>query len=124
GEATYWHPITWLSHMLDCDLFGLDAGAHHLVNALIHSVNVLLLFLLLNTMTGAFWRSVLAAALFGLHPIQVDTVAWIAERKNVLSTMLLFITLLCYAQYARRLTWRFYLITLASYALGLMSKPM
>src|SRR4051812_37530695 len=93
GEATYWHPITWLSHMLDCQLFGLNPGAHHLVNVLIHSANVILLFLLLHGMTGAFWRSFLVAAIFAIHPLQVDTVAWIAERKNVLSTMFLLLTL-------------------------------
>jgi hypothetical protein len=124
GEATYWHPITWLAHMLDCQLFGLNAGAHHLVNAVIHVINVLLLFLLLNRITGAFWGSVLVAAIFGLHPIQVDTVAWIAERKNVLSTMVLFITLHCYAQYAQRLTAFWYILTLGCYALCLMTKPM
>src|SRR5438094_8647601 len=72
GEATYWHPVTWLSHMLDCDLFGLNPGAHHLVNVLTHAINVVLLLLLLQGMTGAFWRSAIVAALFAIHPIQVD----------------------------------------------------
>jgi protein O-mannosyl-transferase len=124
GEATYWHPITWLSHMLDCDLFGLNPAAHHLINAIIHSLNVILLFALLNNVTGAFWRSLFVAAIFGLHPIQVDTVAWVAERKNVLSTIFLFSTLLFYARYARQPSWRSYLLTIGAYALGLMTKPM
>src|SRR5436190_10809269 len=81
GQATYWHPITWLSHMLDCQLFGLNPAAHHLMNLLFHSANVLLLFVLLQQLTGAFWRSAFVAAIFAIHPLQVDTVAWVTERK-------------------------------------------
>src|SRR5256885_978272 len=80
-----WHPLTTLSHMLDCQLFGVNAGAHHLVSAAFHAVNAALLFLVLSRMTGAFWRSATVAAFFALHPLRVESVAWIAERKDVLS---------------------------------------
>ena len=89
GYAGNWHPLTWLSHMLDCQLFGLNAGAHHLVNVLFHVANTLLLFRVLRRMTGALWRSALVAALFALHPLHVESVAWVAERKDVLSALLL-----------------------------------
>ena len=101
GEHTYWHPLTWVSHMLDCQLFGLNPGPHHLVNVAFHIANTLLLLLLLNRMTGAFWRSAMVAALFALHPLQVDTVAWVTERKNVLSTFFWLLTLWAYARYAQ-----------------------
>src|SRR5947208_9461095 len=110
--------------MLDCELFDLNAGAHHLVNVALHSANAVLLFLWLATLSGAFWRSWVVAAIFALHPIQVDTVAWIAERKNVLSTLFLLLTLLCYVRYSRRRSLTSYLVTLGCYALGLMTKPM
>jgi protein O-mannosyl-transferase len=99
GKSTYWHPVTWVSHMLDCQLFGLNPGAHHLVNVLFHVANTVLVFLLLNRMTGFVWRSAMVAALFGLHPLQVDTVAWVTERKNVLSTLFWLLTMLAYARY-------------------------
>ncbi len=83
-----WHPLTWLSHMLDCTLFGLDPGWHHLTNLLFHVANTLLLFLVLKQMTGALWRSAFVAALFALHPLHVESVAWVAERKDVLSTFI------------------------------------
>jgi Flp pilus assembly protein TadD len=102
GEHTYWHPVTWVSHMLDCQLFGVNPGAHHLVNAIFHAANAVLLFLLLKQMTAAFWRSLLVAALFALHPLQVDTVAWITERKNVLSTLFWLLATMAYVRYARR----------------------
>src|ERR1035438_8925479 len=100
GDGTYWHPVTWLSHMLDCQLFGLKPGAPHLVNLGFHIANTLMLFLLLRRMTETFWRSAAVAALFALHPWQVETVAWVAERKNVLSTFFLMLTLWAYARYA------------------------
>src|ERR1017187_8277318 len=100
GEATYWHPVTWLSHMLDCQLFGPKPGPTHLVNLVFHIANALLLFLVLRRMTQAFWRSAAVAALFALHPWQVETVAWVAERKNVLSTLFFMLTLWAYARYA------------------------
>ncbi len=85
GDATYWHPMTWLSHMLDCQLFGLKPAGHHLSSVLLHALNVVLLFVVLRRMTGRRGPSAMVAALFALHPLQVDSVAWIAERKNVLS---------------------------------------
>jgi Flp pilus assembly protein TadD len=99
GDGTYWHPVTWLSHMLDCQIFGLKPGPPHLVNLGFHIANALMLFLLLRRMTGAVWRSAAVAALFSLHPWQVETVAWVAERKNVLSTFFLLLTLWAYARY-------------------------
>ena len=97
-----WHPVTWLSHMLDCQLFGLHAGGHHLVSVLLHCANVVLLFLLLRSMTGAFWRSIFAAALFAWHPLRVESVAWISERKDVLSGFFFLLTLLAYVRYVRQ----------------------
>jgi protein O-mannosyl-transferase len=92
GEATYWHPLTWMSHMLDCRIFGLKPAGHHLVNVFFHLVNSCLAFLVFKRLTGAFWRSAILAALFALHPLQVDTVAWVTERKNLLSTMFWLLT--------------------------------
>ena len=123
GDETYWHPLTWLSHMLDCQLFGLNAGAHHWVNLLFHAFNGVLLFLLLKTMTGAAWQSVVVASLFSVHPIQLDTVAWIAERKNVLSTSFALLVLLAYVRYARRPGLGRYSLVVFWFVLGLMSKP-
>ena len=99
GEATYWHPVTWLSHMLDCQLFGLKAAGHHLTSLFLHTVNTVLLFALLRRMTGRRGASAMVAALFALHPLQVDSVAWIAERKNVLSACFFFLTLWAYVRY-------------------------
>ena len=100
GEATYWHPVTWLSHMLDCQLFGLKAAGHHLTSLLLHALNAVLLFILLRRMTGRRGPSAMVAALFALHPLQVDSVAWIAERKNLLSTCFALLALWAYARYA------------------------
>ena len=99
-EQCNWHPITWLSHALDCQLFGLDAGYHHLMSALIHSLNALLLFLLLQQATGAMKRSFVVAAIFACHPLSVDSVAWAAERKNLLSMFFFLLTLGAYGWYA------------------------
>jgi Flp pilus assembly protein TadD len=96
----YWHPLTWLSHMLDCELFGLNPGWHHLVSLGFHVANTLLLFAVLQRMTGALWRSAMVAALFALHPLHVESVAWIAERKDVLSALFFFLTLWAYVSYA------------------------
>ena len=85
-KASHWHPVTWISHMLDCQLFGLDPGRHYLSSLFIHVLTAIMLFLLFNKMTGTLWRSAFVAALFGFHPLSVNSVAWIAERKNVLST--------------------------------------
>jgi protein O-mannosyl-transferase len=134
GERTYWHPLTWLSHMLDCQLFGLKAGAHHWVNLLFHLANTLLLFAVLRRMTGTEGPSAVVAALFALHPLQVDTVAWIAERKNLLSTFFGLWTLWAYARYAqgRRMKTEsraafpavgYYVLAFMFFAFSLMSKP-
>jgi tetratricopeptide (TPR) repeat protein len=128
--ARNWHPITMLTHMLDCQLFGLNAGRHHLVNLLFHVANTLLLFHLLKFITGAVRRSAFVAALFAWHPLHVESVAWIAERKDVLSTLFWFLTIWAYVRYVRELATPnskfkgFYVLTLIFFALGLMSKPM
>jgi Tfp pilus assembly protein PilF len=123
-EAYNWHPLTWLSHALDCQLFGLDAGGHHLTNLAFHLLNVLLLFLLLARATGSPGRSFLVAALFALHPLNVESVAWIAERKNVLSTFFFLLTLGAYGWYASKPNIRRYVIVALLFALGLAAKPM
>ncbi len=121
-----WHPLTMLSHMLDCQLFGVECGAgwHHVVNVALHAANTVLLFLALRWMTGAFWPSALAAALFGLHPQHVESVAWISERKDVLSTLFFLLMLLAYCHYVRRPTVLRFAAVFLCLALGLMSKPM
>jgi tetratricopeptide (TPR) repeat protein len=153
GYADNWHPLTWISHMLDCQLFGLHPAGHHLVNVLFHTANTVLLFILLNYMTGAMWRSAFVAALFAWHPLHVESVAWASERKDVLSGFFWMLTLLCYARYARgcgeangrwkmedgssesavttpssilspRSSAPLYLLALLFFACGLMSKPM
>jgi Tfp pilus assembly protein PilF len=123
GQATYWHPLTWLSHMLDCQLFGLQPAGPHLVNLLFHAANTLLLFLLLKQMTGATWRSAFVAAVFAIHPLQVNTVAWVTERKNVLSGLFWIMTLLAYLQYARKGGRGRYGLMLLLFVAGLMCKP-
>ena len=102
GHASNWHPLTWLSHMADCELFALNPGAHHLANVLFHTANVVLLFLLLLRLTGALWPGAFIAALFAWHPLHVESVAWISERKDVLSTFFALLTLLAYTRYAQR----------------------
>lgn len=123
GQATYWHPVTWLSHMLDCQLFGLKPAGHHLMNLLFHSTNVLLLFALLQQVTGAFWRSAFIAGLFAIHPLQVDTIAWITERKNLLSGLFWMLTLLAYLRYVRKPGVGPYALVLVLFVIGLMCKP-
>jgi Tfp pilus assembly protein PilF len=129
-QAAYWAPIMWLSHMLACQLFGLNAWGHHLINILLHATNTALVFLVFRRMTGATWRSMILAALFGLHPLRVESVAWVTERKDVLSTLFWMLALWAYAKYVeaaqgRRLRCNlWYGATLALFALGLMSKPM
>ncbi|MGO9403152.1 MAG: tetratricopeptide repeat protein [Terriglobales bacterium] len=119
-----WHPLTWLSHMADCQLFGLNPGPPHLVNVVLHAANVLLLFWLLQRATGAVWHSVLVAALFAVHPLNVETVAWVAERKSLLCTLFSLLTIAAYGGYVRRPGWKKYLVVVAAFALALMSKPM
>ena len=144
GEAANWHPITWLSHILDYELFGLQAWGHHLTSLILHAISTVLLFLVLNRMSGMRWRSFMVALFFGLHPLRVESVAWAAERKDVLGTFFWMLTLWAYVNYvesklrylnevgeigfrvkARKLhAQRFYALTLLFFTLGLMSKPM
>jgi tetratricopeptide (TPR) repeat protein len=120
-----WHPLTWLSHMLDCELFGLEAGKHLMVNLLLHSFSTVLLFLSLNAMTGRIWSSALVAALFAVHPLRVESVAWVAERKDVLSAFFWMLTLFLYSRFVRAThSWIRYGAVVVSFGLGLMAKPM
>ncbi len=123
-HASNWHPVTWLSHMLDWELFGANAGAHHLVNVLCHVANTVLLFLLLCRMTVSLWASALVAALFAWHPLHVESVAWIAERKDLLCAFFGLLALHGYVLFARNGDWRAYFYSLLCFALGLMAKPM
>lgn len=147
GHASNWHPLTWVSLMLDSELYGDCPGGFHLTNLLFHTANTLILFIVLRMMTGAFWPSAFVAAMFALHPLHVESVAWVAERKDVLSTFLGFLALLCYVQFAKRKPigpqsclpaqktpetylgdpgkmLRWYWASVVFFALGLMSKPM
>jgi tetratricopeptide (TPR) repeat protein len=119
-----WHPLTWLSHMLDCQLFGLDPAGHHATSVLLHLINVVLLLTLLHAATGAFWRSLVVAGLFALHPLNVESVAWIAERKNVLSTVFAWWVVLAYGAWVRRPSPMRYALVMLALVLGLMAKPM
>ena len=119
-----WHPLTTMSHMLDCQFYGLKAGWHHFTNVLLHTIGVILLFLALQVMTGALWRSAFVAAVFAIHPLHVESVAWIAERKDVLSGVFFMLTLLAYAHYVRLPSLGRYMLVVFAFACGLMSKPM
>ena len=123
-NRAYWHPLTWLSHMMDWQLFGNDAGMHHLGNVFFHVINTLLLFGVFKLMTGALWQSAFVAALFAIHPFNVDSVAWIAERKNVLSTLFWMLTMLAYFYYTRQPSIKRYLLVFTAMILGLIAKPM
>lgn len=123
-HASNWHPLTWLSHMLDCQIWGLNPKGHHLTNLIFHILNSLLLFLLLTWMTGSMWRSGFVAALFAVHPTHVESVAWVSERKDVLSTFFLMLILLAYVGYVRGGRKWMYPVVLLLFALGLMAKPM
>ncbi len=120
----YWQPLTWLSHMLDCQLFGLNAGSHHFTNILIHAVNTLLVFALFRRMTRFTLRSGAVAALFALHPLAVESVAWVAERKNVLSGFFCLLTMWAYVHYVERPSGKRYRWVLLAFIGGLMAKPM
>ena len=122
--AANWHPLTWLSLMLDAQLFGSNPMGYHIVNVAFHIANTALLFFLFTFMTGAVWRSALVAALFALHPQHVESVVWITERKDVLSTLFLLVTLYLYAAYVKNSGRRMYFLSLAAFACGLMAKPM
>jgi tetratricopeptide (TPR) repeat protein len=130
--SSNWHPITWLSHMLDCQVFGLNASAHHFVSVALHILNALLLLFFLSRVTGAFWASAFVAAVFALHPIHVESVVWVAERKDVLSTFFGLLCLCAYAAFVKakgqnlnsKVSKAWYALALVFFALGLMSKPM
>jgi len=137
GYGGNWHPLTWISHLLDIQLFGLNAGGHHVTNLLFHMANTLLLFLLLQAWTGSVWRSAFVAGLFAWHPMHVESVAWIAERKDVLSAFFWLLTMFAYGRYVEARhpsvglespkpvrVWSRYLLTLAFFGAGLLSKPM
>ena len=119
-----WHPLTTMSHMLDCQFYGVKAGWHHFTNVLLHTIAVILLFLALQVMTGALWRSAFVASAFAIHPLHVESVAWIAERKDVLSSVFFMLTLLAYTHYVRLPSLGRYLLVVFVFACGLMSKPM
>jgi protein O-mannosyl-transferase len=123
-HAHNWHPLTTLSHMLDCQLYGLNAGGHHATNVILHTIAVLLLFWVLQRMTGATWRSALVAALFAVHPLHVESVAWVSERKDILSAVFFFLMLHSYSRYAHAPSIMRYLMVAVLFAAGLMSKPM
>ena len=123
-HASLWIPLTWLSHMLDCQLYGLNPSGHHLTNLVFHIASALLLFLVLERITGAPWRSGFVAALFALHPLHVESVAWAAERKDVLSTFFWMLTMWTYIRYIERPRLNRYLLVLLFFTLGLLSKPM
>ncbi len=123
-DAANWHPITWLSHMTDVQLYGMNPGGHHLTNVVIHVASSLFLLIFLFRSTGSLWRSSFVAALFALHPLHVESVAWVAERKDVLSAFFGFLTLLMYSEYVAKQKPLLYLLCLFCFVLGLMSKPM
>jgi len=123
-EFSNWHPLTWMSHALDCEVFGLDAGGHHFSSLLLHAIDAVILFLLLWRMTGKIGRSLMVAALFGLHPVNVESVAWVAERKTVLSMLLMLLALWAYLWYARKPGIGRNASVGALYALALAAKPM
>ena len=128
--ASNWHPLTWISHMLDCQLYGLNPAGHHLTSILLHIANSLLVFLLFRRMTGSLWRSAFVAAFFAWHPLHVESVAWASERKDVLSTLFWLLTMIFYVRYAQASqavqprARRFYGLALLCFVLGLMSKAM
>ena len=121
-----WHPLTWISHMLDCQMYGLWAGGHHLTSVLLHAATAILLFLALRRMTGRLGCSALVAALFAIHPLRAESVAWVAERKDVLSGLFFVLTLWAYAGLCRdrRFPGRGICLVRGFFALGLMAKPM
>ncbi len=123
-ECGNWHPLTWLSHMLDCELYGMEAGQHHMTNVLFHILNTLLLFFIFKRMTGAMWPSAFVAVLFALHPLHVESVAWVAERKDVLSAFFWMLTMWAYLWYVAGPGVMRYLLVLFLFMLGLMAKPM
>ena len=124
GHAANWHPLTWVSHMLDWQMYGAAAGGHHLTNLLFHAANALLLFAFLQFATKAFWRSLIVAGLFAWHPVHVESVAWVSERKDVLSTFFWLLAMIAYLAYAQRPGWARYAVVSLFFVLGLLAKPM
>src|SRR5271155_4380141 len=122
-DESNWHPLTWLSHMLDCQFFHLNPAGHHYTNAALHALNAALLFWVLYSASGFIWRSFMAAALFALHPINVESVAWVAERKNLLSLFFFLLALGAYGWYARQPRVNRYAVVASLFSLGLMAKP-
>ena len=123
-HTTNWHPLTWISYMVDYELFSLNPSGYHIHNLILHILNTLLLFLLLRQMTGELWRSATVAALFAVHPMNIESVVWIAERKNLLCTFFMILTLMAYIRYVRCREWKSYFLMLVCFILGLMAKPM
>jgi hypothetical protein len=123
-RASNWHPLTWISHMLDCEFFGLDSGSHHLTNVFLHATNSLLLFFILRVMTGRQGLSWIVAAMFAVHPLHVESVAWISERKDVLSTLFWLLTILAYWRYVKVPNALRFGLVVVVFACGLMAKPM
>ena len=119
-----WHPLTWISHMLDCEIYGINPGMHHLTNLIFHIANTILLYFVFRRMTGCLWKSAFIAALFSLHPLHVESVAWVSERKDVLSTFFWMLATLSYIEYVRHKGVYRYLSVTVFFILGLMSKPM
>ena len=124
SHSANWHPVTWLSHILDVQLYGLNPKGHHLTSLTLHIANSLLLFLVFARMTGAIWKSFFVASLFAFHPINIESVAWAAERKNVLSTFFWLLTMWAYVHYVQKINLARYSMVFLFFALGLMSKPM
>lgn len=124
SHASNWHPLTWISHMIDYNLYGLNPRGHHLNNLLFHIINTLLLFIVFNRMTNALWKSAFVAALFAVHPLHVEPVAWISSRKDLLSTLFWILTIWAYTSYAQRSNLKMYMIAILFFSMGLMSKPM
>lgn len=123
-DAANWHPLTWISLIVDYDLFGLDAAGYHITNLFLHILNTLLLFIVLRRMTGEIWKGTVVAALFAVHPLNIESVVWIAERKNLLSTLFWILTIMAYVRYADKPGWKSYSVILVCFILGLMAKPM
>src|SRR3989339_342792 len=123
-DAANWHPLTWLSFMADYDLFGLNAAGYHMMNLFLHILNPIFLFLVLRRMTGEIWKGAAVAALFAVHPLNIESVVWIAERKNLLSTLFWILAIVAYVRYAEKPGWKRYSVILACFVLGLTTKPM
>jgi protein O-mannosyl-transferase len=123
-HSSNWHPLTWISHMVDCQIYGLDPWGHHFTNVLVHSANAILLFFLVRQLTGRLWPAAFVAAIFAIHPLRVESVAWVSERKDVLSGLFFMLTLMAYVRYARAPNRSRYLAVVIFFVMGLMSKPM